>query len=435
MRLIVLSALTSWMGRAASIVLNLIVLGIAHRELTPQWFGVLLFVSAAGTGISFMNLGLSRTVMTHAARFLHRNEKFIWLSFQHASVVGAAVYGGTLAMFLSGCALLPWDQVIDVPGGEYVPFITAMALVGGLTTSYLLLSPFEGISIARQQTHILNLFRLAGYLVCLAIFALSAGKAPSLIVFALALHSAPVIGDLMNALWLMRRTPQLVRFKPPIRFRVLALHWGESTFFILMFAAYIARHQLSVLLVGLAVDATEIGLFGVLMRVLMLGVSVASGAIYPLRAEIIRARAGTGVAQAHRLVAQVVIVTTGGALVAGIMTVGLGEPALRLWLGEDLSFPLPVRLLFAALIVTSVVDLLLTIVLDALGRFKFVAVGSAIETILTLAVGFAAAVSFGVVGMLAALLFGQLIFGTIIMGVATLRTLNDHRSSGTRAGR
>lgn len=289
MRLLALSAFTSWLTRGASIGLNIAGLAIAHRMLSPEMFGALLVLSALGTGLTCANLGLSRTVMTHAARYMVLNASFARVSFRHACAIALVVYGSLLFLATALIVVTPWSDVMGLPSNTSSLVIAALILISTLTSLFLILSQFEGISVAKGDVPVLNLSRLAGYSISgLVVFGVWWIESGPFLLMMFALHSGSAIGDALNAAWLVRRDTGLLRGKVRFRHSIILSHCSESAFFVLMYAAFVIRHQVSVALVGMALGASSASLYGLLMRVLSVGVSAAAAAILPLRAEIIK---------------------------------------------------------------------------------------------------------------------------------------------------
>ncbi|SCL48398.1 Membrane protein involved in the export of O-antigen and teichoic acid [Micromonospora citrea] len=319
-------------SRAVGAIVPLLLLPLTQRYLGVELFGLWQAVTALTAMAAFADLGLGNGLMTKLADAHARGDAVQarrYVSTAYLTLAGAA--GAACAALWLGALVTPWVAVFNLPSAELVPTARTMTLV--CLTVFILNVPMSlvvRVQYGVQQVACANSWQLAGSLLCLPLtlvaVALDAGPVP----LVAAAVSGPLLGNLVNSLWLyIRRMPELApspRYVEASAARVLLKLGGM---FLLLTAVLTVATNTDPLIVAQTRGLAEVAVFAVAARLfaqLGLLMSMMTTALWPAYGE----------ALAHGRVDWVRRLTGRMTLIA-VAAVGLPSVVVALVGGEPLA--------------------------------------------------------------------------------------------------
>lgn len=375
------SSATGIASRLASFLLNVIGLPVALDYLGTERFGLFLMLTGLASIASIANFGLSRIVALHTSRRSERSVEFVAQVFRTVSIFGFCFGLAVFVVLTAATRMLPWHSLIPkVDSLTLRDFSDAAVALASIMGLWVFMTPFEGLATGLHRLATLNSFRICGFLINIAGMIMILPSYPSITTCVILFSSGIVLGDLLHAVYLTITQTRIIIGTIRLRRTLLRSTFRDAISGALNSAGFAGIFQFSTGLLGIISGPSEVVVYGLIMRMLIVGLSILHGyygAVWPALA-----RALSYPSERHlsvRLIKQSLFVAT-AAGTAGLLTVvTFGELMFSLWLRHPIQFGLTTRLSSAALCLAVALELALKSILFAFGEFRYAATTTAIQ--------------------------------------------------------
>jgi O-antigen/teichoic acid export membrane protein len=384
------SSVTGLGAKFASVLLNLFGLPIAFVQLGTERFGTFLMLSGFMSVAALANFGLSRIVALHVAKRIYLSHEFAAQIFRTTIVFAAIIATVTFTILLIASLSLPWRMLI--PGMQldfYSDFTTAAIILALFMSIWIFITPFEGLATGLHQLAILNSFRISGYIFNIVGMLVVLPRYSSITMCVLLFSSGFILGDIFNAAYLALTRPILIFGRVRLRRTLLRSIIGDAFSGVLNSAGFAAVFQFSTGLLGVLAGPSQTVLYGLVMRVLLVGLSILQGyygAVWPALARSLSK--GGDLNQSINLTKQSFLV----AFVAGssgmIAFVSFVDTGFSLWLKSPIQFDIIARVSAGVLCFVVTIELALKSVLYAYGTLRFPALITMYQALIYISLSF-----------------------------------------------
>ncbi len=374
MKSIIFSTLVAWLARVLAIVLNLVGLPLALKQLGQSNFGLFLVVLSIGSWVGFANIGMGRVIASIITRYSTRVPpfvaRFVSMATVLAAVINLCLFCVSSALFLVVMSTVQLNDVIAEHRSEFT--VSVLSLFFALSL-WFFLSIFEGIDAAHHKLYRLYAFQVGSYILSLVLLFTVFPHYPSIAFAAYLLNLSFLFGSIVHGFDVVRRNRGLfVRRFAWRRNTVRLLLWSSLDFTIISLGLLIL-YQLSTGLFGFLAGPNSVIQLGIFMRLLQSYGALLVAFTFPLTnmiASRLSHRDNAGALHAARLSGVLVL---SGAAVASLGFYALGNVLVALWLHSGIQFGLDFRTNAGYLIFVSTLHFYVAALLMGSGSTKLVA--------------------------------------------------------------
>ena len=389
----------NWAGMGVSMLAGFVLAPYLVHTLGDSVYGLWILIASMTGYFGLLDLGVRGSVGRYIAYYRARGEQSqvnAILSTAVAILSGVAV----LALLATGCVLLVFFHLFDVPADQVAAARLAIVLVGVNFALTFPVSVFDGVLWGQERFDLINaidiptavvrlgltfwLVRGAGDIVTLAWITLGTTAANELIKLGASFH---VDRRLRMSPWLFSRAQAAQLF-------------GYGLWQFLLQIARQVSGQIGPLLIGGVVSVAAVTPFSIASRLLAYASQFAVAATGVLTPMATRLHARDDHVRERRLFVEGGRWCMAFALYASIMLIGFGGPLLRLWMGQKLAAISLPQLTVLTMGETLAISQWLTYsIILGKARHRAVAIASLVEGVVAGVGGFYAARFWGPMGI------------------------------------